>query len=103
MLLLNISYIPGKEFEILGVVKGNVVQSKNVGRDIMAGLKSLVGGELVGYTEVMNEAREIATNRMTQEALALGADAVLNLRYVSATITPEAAEVLAYGTAVKFK
>ena len=103
MLIVNIDYIPGKEFEVVGVVKGNIVQTKHTGRDIMAGLKSLVGGELVGYTEMLFEAREIATTRMIDEARALNADAIVNLRYASAGIVQGSAEIIAYGTAVKFK
>ena len=103
MLLVNIDYIPGKEFEALGVGKGTVVQSKNFGKDFMAGMKTLVGGEIVGYTEMLTEARQIATKRMVDEAEALGADAVVNLRYGSSAVMQGAAEVIAYGTAVKFR
>ena len=103
MLLLNIDYVPGKEIEALGMVKGTVVQSKNIGRDFMAGMKTLVGGEIVGYTEMLIEARQIATKRMVDEAQALGADAVVNVRYGSAAVMQGAAEVIAYGTAVKLK
>ena len=103
MLLLNIDYVPGREIEALGMVKGTVVQSKNIGRDFMAGMKTLVGGEIVGYTEMLIEARQIATKRMVDEAEALGADAVVGLRYGSASVMQGAAEVIAYGTAVKFK
>lgn len=101
MLLLNIDYVPGKEIKALGMVKGTVVQSKNIGRDFMAGMKTLVGGEIVGYTEMLIEARQIATKRMVDEAEALGADAVVNVRYGSAAVMQGAAEVIAYGTAVK--
>ncbi|MCI6060161.1 MAG: YbjQ family protein [Dorea sp.] len=103
MKLLNIDYIPGKEIEDLGMVKGTVVMSKNIGKDFMAGMKTLVGGELVGYTEMLNEARQIAVKRMVDEAEALNADAVLNIRYGSSSLMQGAAEVLAYGTAVKIK
>ena len=103
MLLLNIDYIPGKEFEVLGIVKGTVVQSKNFGKDFMAGMKTLVGGEIVGYTEMLTEARQIATKRMVDEAEALGADAVVNIRYGSAAVMQGAAEVITYGTAVRYK
>ena len=102
MLLLNIDYVPGKEVEPLGLVKGTVVQSKNVGKDFMAGMKTLVGGEIVGYTEMLNEARAIATKRMVEAAEALGADAVVGMRYASSSVMQGAAEVVAYGTAVKF-
>ena len=103
MLLLNIDYVPGKEVEPLGLVKGTVVQSKNFGKDFMAGMKTLVGGEIVGYTEMLTEARQIATKRMVDEANALGADAVINIRYGSSAVMQGAAEVIAYGTAVKLK
>lgn len=103
MLLLNIDYIPGKELEPLGIVKGTVVQSKNFGKDFMAGMKGLVGGEIVGYTEMLTEARQIATKRMVDEAEALGADAIINIRYGSAAVMQGAAEVIAYGTAVKYR
>ena len=103
MLLLNIDYVPGKEIEPLGMVKGTVVQSKNIGRDFMAGMKTLVGGEIVGYTEMLIEARQIATKRMVDEAETLGADAVINIRFCSAAVMQGAAEVIAYGTAVKLK
>ena len=103
MLLLNIDYVPGKEVEPLGLVKGTVVQSKNFGKDFMAGMKTLVGGEIVGYTEMLTEARQIATKRMVDEASALGADAILNIRFGSSPVMQGAAEVSAYGTAVKLK
>nr|WP_315021269.1 heavy metal-binding domain-containing protein [uncultured Aminipila sp.] len=103
MLLVNINYIPGKDIEVIGIVKGNVVQSKNVGRDIMAGVKGLVGGELSGYTEMLTEARQIATKRMVDEAEKLGADAILEIQFSSAAIMQGAAEIIAYGTAVKYK
>ena len=101
MLLLNIEYVPGKEIEALGLVKGTVVQSKNFGKDFMAGMKTLVGGEIESYTQMLVEARQIATKRMVDEAQALGADAVINVRYASASVMQGAAEVTAYGTAVK--
>ena len=103
MLLLNIDHGPGREVEALGIVKGTVVQSKNLGKDFMAGMKTLVGGEIVGYTEMLVEARQIATKRMVDEATALGADAVINIRFGSSSVMQGAAEVLAYGTAVKLK
>ena len=103
MLLLNIDYVPGKEVEPLGLVKGTVVQSKNVGKDFMAGMKTLVGGEVTAYTEMLVEARQIATKRMVDEANALGADAVINIRFGSSAVMQGAAEVIAYGTAVKLK
>lgn len=103
MKLINIDYIPGQDFDLIGLVKGNVVQSKNIGKDIGAGFKTIVGGELKGYTEMLQEARQIATKRMVDEAEALGADAVINVRFASSAIMQGAAEVIAYGTAVKFK
>lgn len=102
MLLVNTDYITGKELEMLGLVKGSTIQTRNVGRDIKQGFKTLVGGELKAYTEMMNEARELATSRMVQEAEALGADAIVNIRFVSSSVMQGAAEVVAYGTAVKF-
>lgn len=102
MFLVNTDYISGKELEMLGLVKGSTIQSKNIGRDISQGFKTIVGGELKAYTEMMNDARELATQRMTQEAEKLGADAIINIRYASSAIMQGAAEVIAYGTAVKF-
>ncbi len=103
MKLLNIDYVPGYEIEALSLVKGTVVQSKNFGKDFMAGMKTLVGGEIKGYTEMLVEARQIATKRMVDEAAALGADAVINIRFGSSAVMQGAAEVIAYGTAVKLK
>lgn len=102
MLLVNTDYITGKELEMLGLVKGSTIQTKNVGRDITQGFKTLVGGELKAYTEMMDDARKLATDRMMEEAEAMGADAVVNVRYNSASVMQGAAEVVAYGTAVKF-
>ena len=102
MILVNTDYISGKELEMLGLVKGSTIQSKHLGKDILQGLKTLVGGELTTYNEMMNEARAIATKRMVEEAEALGADAIVNIRYASAAVMSGAAEVIAYGTAVKF-
>ena len=102
MILVNTDYITGKKLEMLGLVKGSTIQSKNLGKDIAQGFKTLVGGELKGYTEMMNEARAMATKRMVAEAEELGADAVVNVRYASAAVMQGAAEVMAYGTAVKF-
>lgn len=104
MKLVNIDYIPGYEItEALGLVKGTVVQSKNIGRDFMAGMKTIVGGEIVGYTEMLTTARQIATKRMVDDANNLGADAIINIRYGSSSVMNGAAEVIAYGTAVKIK
>ena len=101
MKLVSISSIPGKEIEALGIVKGTIVQSKNIGRDFMAGMKTIVGGEIKGYTEMLNEARQIATKRMVDEAEALGADAIVGVKYGSSAVMQGAAEIVAYGTAVK--
>ena len=101
MKILTIETIPGQSYEPLDIVKGTVVYSKNFGRDFMAGMKGLVGGEIVGYTEMLNEARQIATKRMVDAAEALGADAIVGARYAS-SVMQGAAEVVAYGTAVKF-
>lgn len=100
MLLLNIDYIPGKKIQALGIVKGSVVQCKHVGKDFMAGMKTLVGGEIESYTQMLVEARQVATKRMVDEAEALGAGAVVNVRYASSSLMQGAAEVTAYGTAV---
>ena len=101
MKLLSIDYVPGCKIEALGMAKGAVVQTKHFGMDFMAGLKTLVGGEIVAYTQMLNEARQIAVKRMVDEAKALGADAVIGIRYGSAQMMQGAAEVIAYGTAVK--
>lgn len=103
MILVNTDYIAGKELEMLGLVKGSTIQSKNIGHDIGQSFKTLVGGELKSYTDMMNEARELATKRMIEEAQKLGADAVVNIRFASAAVMQGAAEVMAYGTAVKIK
>lgn len=102
MILVNTDYITGKTFEMLGIVKGSTIQSKHMGKDIMAGFKTMVGGELTSYNEMMNEARALGTKRMVDEAEAMGADAVVNVRYASSAIMQGAAEVIVYGTAVKF-
>jgi len=103
MILVNTDYISGKELTTLELVKGSTIQSRNIGRDITQAFKTLVGGELKAYTEMMNNARALATKRMVEQAEALGADAVVNIRYASAAVMANAAEVMAYGTAVKFK
>ena len=87
----------------LGIVKGSIVQTKNFGKDFMAGIKTLVGGEVTEYTDMLNQARQIAVKRMVDEAQSLGADAVVNVRYASSSVMQGAAEVIAYGTAVKYK
>lgn len=101
MLLLNIDYIPGKKIQALGLVKGSVVQSKNFDKDFMAGMKTLVGGEIESYTQLLNEARQIATKRMVDEAERMEADAVINIRYASSSLMQSAAELTSYGTAVR--
>ena len=102
MILVNTDYIGGKELEMLGLVKGSTIQSKHLGKDIAQAFKQMVGGELRAYNDMMNTARAIATRRMVEEAEKLGADAVVNIRYASAAVMQGAAEVIAYGTAVKF-
>ena len=102
MILVTTDYITGKELQMLGLARGSNVQTKHLGKDIMAGFKTMVGGELKAYTEMMNESRAIATKRMVEDAQAQGADAVVNIRYVSASVMQGASEITAYGTAVKF-
>ena len=102
MLIVTIDHIPGKEFEVLGVARGSTVQSRNLGRDIMAGFRTLVGGEVRDYAEMLAEARQIATGRMVKNAEEMGADAVVGMRYASSSVMQGAAEVSSYGTAVKF-
>ena len=103
MLLVNTEYIAGKELEMLGLVKGSTIQSRHMGHDITQGFKTLVGGELKAYNEMMNDARALATKRMCEEAKLLRADAIVGVRYASAAVMQGAAEVMAYGTAVKFR
>ncbi|MBR1814355.1 MAG: YbjQ family protein [Lachnospiraceae bacterium] len=103
MILATTNGIEGKELETLGLVKGGTIQTVNAFRDIGAGLKTLVGGELTKYNEMMNNARALATKRMVQEAEGMGADAIVAIRYSSSSIMQSAAEVMAYGTAVRFK
>ena len=102
MILTTTDTIAGKELEMLGLVKGSTIQTVNAIKDIGAGLKTLVGGELTKYNEMMNDARALATKRMVEEAEHLGADAVVCVRYASSSIMQSAAEVMAYGTAVRF-
>lgn len=103
MLLVNTDYISGKELETLGIVKGSIVQTKNFGKDFMAGIKTLVGGEVTEYTDMLNQARQIAVKRMVDEAQAMNADAIVNVRYASSSVMQGAAEVIAYGTAVRYR
>lgn len=102
MIIVNTDYITGKQLETLSLVRGSTVHSKNIGRDIMSSFKTLVGGEIKDYTDMMNEARAIATQRMIEDAERLGADAIVNVRFASSAIMAGAAEIIAYGTAVKF-
>ena len=102
MLLVNTDYIAGKELEMLDLVKGSTIQTRNIGKDITQTFKNIVGGELKSYTNMMNDARDIATDRMIKAAEALGADAIVNIRYATSGIMQGAAEVMAYGTAVKY-
>ncbi|WP_455645882.1 heavy metal-binding domain-containing protein [Methanosphaera sp.] len=102
MLLSTTEKIPGKDYEILGLVRGNCVQSTNIVKDFTQGLKTIVGGELKGYTEIMETARVTATERLVEHAESMGADAVIMLRYDSGSVTTASAEVLCFGTAVKF-
>lgn len=104
MIFTTTETVPGKEIhEILGVVTGNVVQSKHVGRDIMAGLKSIVGGELKGYTEMLTEARNMAVERLVEDASNLGADAVVCIRFTTSAVADGASEIMAFGTAVRLR
>ena len=103
MILVNTDYITGKDLEMLGLVKGSTIQTKNIGKDITQAFKTLVGGELKAYNEMMNDARALATKRMVAEATELNADAVVNIRYASSSVMSGAAEVIVYGTAVKFR
>ncbi|KGK87512.1 hypothetical protein SDC9_188312 [bioreactor metagenome] len=103
MILVNTDFITGKNIETLSIVKGSTIQSKHLGKDIMSGFKTLVGGELKAYSEMMDEARAIATKRMVEEAEGLGADGIINIRYASSAVMQGAAEVIVYGTAVKFR
>ena len=103
MLLVNTEHLPGHDYEVLGLVRGSTIQTKHLGQDLTQSLKTLVGGELRAYTDMMNQARDLATERMTGEANRLGADAVVNIRYATSAIMQGAAEVMVYGTAVKFR
>jgi len=103
MILVNTDFVSGQELETLGLVRGSTIQSRHLGKDILQALKSLVGGELSAYNEMMNEARALATKRMVEDAEKLKADGVVNIRYASSAIMKNAAEVIAYGTAVRFR
>ncbi|HHH80133.1 MAG TPA: YbjQ family protein [Thermoplasmatales archaeon] len=104
MIVVNTDFIQGKEIkEVLGLVRGNTVQAKHIGKDIVAGFRQVVGGEIKEYTEMLSEAREIALKRMIEKAEKLGADAVINVRFMTSAVMASAAEILAYGTAVKLQ
>ena len=102
MIIVTTDYINGKNLEMLGIVKGSTIQTVNAFKDIGASFKTLVGGELKNYNEMMAKARDLATQRMVDEAAAMGADAIIATRYASSSIAQAAAEVMAYGTAVRF-
>ena len=103
MILVNTDFITDKEIETISIVKGSAILAKHIGKDILSGIKTIVGGELTEYNDMMNEARSMATKRMVDEAEAYGADGVVNIRYASAEVVSGAAEVIAYGTAVRFR
>ncbi|MDO4731013.1 MAG: YbjQ family protein [Clostridia bacterium] len=103
MFISTSDYIPGKDYEILGLVEGNTVRSRHIGSDIGAQFKNMIGGEIKGYVKMMNESRAIAKERLLEDAQKLGADAVIGFRYASASIMQSAVEIIAYATAVKFK
>lgn len=103
MKLYTVNSLKNQDYEELSLVQGSVVMSKNIGRDLMASFKTIIGGELKGYTEMLNEARTTATNRLLDEAKNMDADAVIALRYQTSAIVQGASEILAYGTAIKFR
>lgn len=102
MIVTSADVIPGQNVQVLGLVRGNIVTSRHIGRDMMAGMKELVGGEIKSYTEMTDEARQVAEDRMIEQAQRLGADAILAMRFDSGSIQPGTIEMIAYGTAVKF-
>ncbi len=102
MILTNVNTVPGKKIvEHFGIVQGSTVRAKHIGRDLMASLKNLVGGELKGYTELLQDSREEAMNRMAEQARQMGANAVVNIRFATSSVAQGAAELFAYGTAVR--
>ncbi|MFZ5945296.1 MAG: YbjQ family protein [Bacillota bacterium] len=104
MILVNTETIPGKEIvEVMGLVKGSTIRAKHIGKDILSGLKHMVGGELTEYEVMLREARQISVSRMVEEAQTKGANAIVNIRFTSASVSQGAAEVLVYGTAVVIK
>lgn len=102
MIVTSADVVPGQNVQVLGLVRGNIVTSRHIGRDMMAGMKELVGGEIKSYTEMTDQARTVAEGRMIAETERLGADAVVAMRFSSGSINPGTIEMLAYGTAVKF-
>ena len=102
MIVTTCDLVPGQQVQILGLVSGNVVQSKHIGRDIMAGFKNIAGGEIKSYTDMLQEGRQVAEQRMIAQAQAMGADAIICMRFASASVMEGALDMLAYGTAVKF-
>ncbi len=104
MIIVNTDFVQGKKIvETMGIVRGNTIRAKHLGKDIVAGLRQLVGGELKEYTEMLTEARKESMQRMVEEAKALGADGIINVRYTTSQVMASAAEILVYGTAVKLK
>ena len=104
MIVVSTDFVPGREIkEALGLVRGNTIQAKHIGKDIVAGFRQIVGGEIKEYTEMLSEAREVALKRMTEKAEKLGADAIINVRFMTSAVMASAAEILAYGTAVKLQ
>lgn len=102
MIVTTCDLIPGQQVQILGLVSGNVVRSKHIGRDLMAGFKNIAGGEIKSYTDMLQEGRQIAEQRMVAQAQSMGADAIICMRFASASVMEGALDMLAYGTAVKF-
>ena len=104
MIITNTDFVPGHEIgQILGLVRGNTIQAKHIGKDVVAGFRNIVGGEIKEYTKMLSEAREIALKRMENKAQALGADAIINVRFMTSSVMASAAEILCYGTAVKIR
>lgn len=101
MLLTTTEFIAGRTYTTIGMVRGSTIQSKHIGADIGSSFKTIVGGELKAYTDMLNQARDIATQRMIEQAAAMGADAIVTVRYATSAVMGGAAEVMAYGTAVK--
>ena len=104
MIIVNTDFVQGKTIvETMGIVKGNTIRAKHIGKDIVAGLRQIVGGELKEYTEMLTDARKQSMQRMVEEATSLGADGIINVRFTTSQIMSSAAEILVYGTAVKLK